>query len=235
MPRVENKPLSADPGLMGNIQSEVPVENRPLLDFIISKSKFLVGIVVLLVVALLGTAVYRYVEGSQRETTLEELARIMQRPADARQIADIEALGRDCPSSMRTAVSVALVQSALTQGLRDKAEEGYAQVASADFDSPTGLAAALNQAGMLMGSGKYAEGVRIVQSLLPRLGQQSGVQARMMLAEGAFRAGQYDLAASTFEELAGTVPVQLDKDYCAARAGEIRAIAKAEQAENSEQ
>ena len=235
MPRVENKPLSADPGLMGNIQSEVAVENRPLLDFIISKSKFLVGIVVLLVVALLGTAVYRYVEGSQRETTLEELARIMQRPADARQIADIEALGRDCPSSMRTAVSVALVQSALTQGLRDKAEEGYAQVASADFDSPTGLAAALNQAGMLMGSGKYAEGVRIVQSLLPRLGQQSGVQARMMLAEGAFRAGQYDLAASTFEELAGTVPVQLDKDYCAARVGEIRAIAKAEQAEKSEQ
>lgn len=224
---VDNKPLSADPALVANIKSEVSQESRPLLEFIISNSRIIVGVVVLLVVALLGTGIYRYVEGSRRADTLDQLARIMQAQPSADQLAALESLSASCPSGMRVAVAVAMVRSAVAQNQPEKAEEAYAMVSKAEYDSPVGLAAAINQAGMLMKAEKYAEGVKVLQGLLPRLTPETGGQARLMLAEGAARAGQYELAAGTYEELEKATATALDKDYYAARANELRALARA--------
>ncbi|MDO5537045.1 MAG: tetratricopeptide repeat protein [Desulfovibrionaceae bacterium] len=231
MPRVDNRPLTADPTLMGNIQSEVAAESRPLLMFITKYAKVLVGIIVLLIVALVGTAIFRYVENSRQEETLDAMAKIMARPADAQQIADLEKLGQDCPASMRSAVAVSLAQSAAAQNNREKAAEAYGIVAQADYDSPLGLAAAINQAGEMLSSGRYAEGVKVLQALQPRLTQETGLQVKMMLAEGAARAGDHELAAKTYEDLAATAATDLDREYSATRAMELRAMAKAGKAE----
>ncbi len=228
MPRVPSKPLTADPALVASIQSEVAEESRPLLQFITANARYLIGVVVILLVALIGTAIYRQVIRSQRESTLEDVARVLSQPASENQIAQLEALGKSCPEFMRTAVAVALVQSAVAQGKTDKAAEGYETVARADFDTSLGLAAALNQAGSLMKLERYAEAVRVLQSLLPRLGNETGFQARMMLAEAAVRAGQPDLAAATYEEMAGQTAVAMEQDYCRTRARDIRAAAAAE-------
>lgn len=227
MPRVENRPLTADPTLMENIHSEVAAENRPLLVLITKYARYIVGLIVVLIIVLVGTAVYRYVQTSQQEKTLEAVAKIMARPADSRQIADLEALGKDCPSSMRAAVSIALVQSAATQNNQDKAAQGYAQVAQADYDSPLGLAAAINQAGELLHAEKYAEGVKILQALKPRLTETTGMQVKMMLAEAAARARDYDLAVATYEELALTATTEVDREYSATRVRELKAMASA--------
>ena len=233
MNRVDSSPLqSAAPGMMANIQSEVAAENRPLLEFIVSNSKYIIAIIVLLLAALLGTAIYNYVQEGQREDTLMELSKVMAGPSDARQLEALEKLAASAPSSMRTAIAVAEVRSALAQNLPERAEQAYALVAKSAYDTPLGLAAAINQAGILMSEEKYAEGVRILQGLLPRLTPQTGVQAKMMLAEGAARAKQYELAAKTFDDLAATALVApIEKDYCATRARDLRAMAKAEAAE----
>lgn len=233
MTRVDSRPLeSAAPGMMANIQSEVAAENRPLLEFIVRNAKYLIAIIVLLLAALCGTAIYNYVQGGQREDTLTEIARIMATPPSAAQLEELDKLAGSAPASMRTAIAVAEVRSALAQNLPARAEQAYALVAKSGFDTPLGLAAAINQAGILMSEEKYAEGVRILQGLLPRLTPQTGVQAKMMLAEGAARAGQYDLAARTFDELAATALVApIDKDYCTTRARDLRAMAEAEKAD----
>ena len=218
MNRVDSSPLqSAAPGMMANIQSEVAAENRPLLEFIVSNSKYIIAVIVLLLAALLGTAIYNYVQEGQREDTLMELSKVMAGPSDARQLEALEKLAASAPSSMRTAIAVAEVRSALAQNFPERAEQAYALVA---------------KSGILMSEEKYAEGVRILQGLLPRLTPQTGVQAKMMLAEGAARAKQYELAAKTFDDLAATALVApIEKDYCATRARDLRAMAKAEAAE----
>ena len=183
MNRVDSSPLqSAAPGMMANIQSEVAAENRPLLEFIVSNSKYIIAVIVLLLAALLGTAIYNYVQEGQREDTLMELSKVMAGPSDARQLEALEKLAASAPSSMRTAIAVAEVRSALAQNFPERAEQAYALVAKSAYDTPLGLAAAINQAGILMSEEKYAEGVRILQGLLPRLTPQTGVQAKMAKA-----------------------------------------------------
>lgn len=233
MPSVDSRPLeSAGPGVMANIQSEVAAESRPLLEFIVKNAKYIIALIVLLLVALCGTAVYNYVQEGDREDTLTELAKIMATPASAQQLTALEQLAGTAPSSMRTAIAVAEVHSALAQGLADKAEKAYGVVAQSGYDTPIGLAAAINQAGVLMNNQQYEAGVRILQALLPRLTPQTGVQARMMLAEGAARAKQYELAAKTYDDLAATALVApIEKDYCATRARDLRAMAAAEKSD----
>ncbi len=229
MPRVDSTPLAQDQTLLANIQSEVATESRPLFTFIVNNSKYIVAIIVLLIVALLGTAVYRYVQNSRQQETLESIAKIMQHPADAKQIASLEELQKTCPSSMQLPVAVALVQSAVAQENREKAAEGYAKVAAADYDNSLGLASAVSQAGELLFAGKYAEGVKILQGIAPRLPEASGLQVKMMLAEAASRAGQYDLAAKTYDELAASNAVnELDREYAASRAKDLHIMAKNE-------
>ena len=229
MPSVDTRPLSSpSQGVMETIQSEVSAESRPLLEFIVKNARYFVGVIVLLIVALVGTGLYGWIQTGKRNDTLDALARIMARPANAQQMTELEALSKSCPESMRVAVAVATVQSALAQGLSDKVEESYARVAQSEYDTPTGLAAAINQAGVLMDAGKYAEGVKILQQLLPRLTPQTGVQAKMMLAEGAARGKDYELAAKTYEDLAATALIQpIEKDYCSTRARDLRAMARA--------
>ncbi len=226
--RVENRQLTADQSLMDSIQSEISQESRPLMQFITANAKYLVAIIVVLIAALVGTGVYGHYKSSRQESVLESLARTMQRPADAGQLAELEAAGRDAPDFMRTAVDVDLVSSAVAQGEREKAAEAYGRVAKAQDGSPMGLVAALNQAGSLLGAGKYQEGAALLQALLPGLTPRAAVQPRTMLAEAAARAGDYELAARTYDELAGQAEQDLDRQYCAARAEDLRARARGE-------
>ncbi len=227
MPRVDNRPLTQDPTLMANIQSEVSAESRPLLAFITKYARFLVGGIALLIVVLLGTAAYQYIQNSRQAETLDAMARIMARPADAKQIADLEALAAGGPESMRGAVAVALVESAVKQNNTDKAAQAYEIMAKARYDTPLGLTSAVAQAGELLKGGRYAEGLAVLRAIEPRLTQESGQQVRMMMAEAAARAGEYELAAATFDKLAATALDDLDKQYGAARARELRAMAAA--------
>ncbi len=228
MPRVDSSPLEKNQSLLANIQAEVGLESRPLLAFISANSKYIVGIIVLLIVALLGSACYRYVQNSRQAEALESIAKIMQGAPSAQQMSSLEALEKDCPSSMRLPVAVAMVQSAVAQGSSEMAAQAYAKVAKADFDNPLGLASAVNQAGELFFAGKYAEGVKILQGVIPKLPEASGVQVKLMMAEGAARAKDYELAAKTYDELAASAPSELDREYSATRARDIRILAKGE-------
>ena len=227
MQRVDKTPLSKapdiDPGLLDGIRSEVTNETRPFLQFILKYARWIIGVVVVLVVALVATAIYNKVMASQEAELQESLAKIRQVAPDASQLEKLEALAGSCPARLRVSVYADLAASALVQGNFDKAAEAYAFVAREAADTPMGQVAAVNQAGALLSQGKYAEGVSLLQDIVGRLPEGSDVQPRLMLAEGAVRAGQYDLAASTYEALAGNGEDSSNGFY-AARAAKIRAM-----------
>lgn len=104
-----------------------------------------------------------------------------------------------------------------------RASAAYGAVARQVADTPIGLAAALNEAGTLLSQGKYAEGVKLLEPLVAGLPVGSGDQARLMMAEGAVRAGQFELAARTYEALAGGTQ-DMQAGYYRARAKDIRAL-----------
>lgn len=228
MRRVENKPLqdgpAVDPTLLDGIKSEVTNETRPFLQFILSHSRWIIGVVVVLLLALAGTGIYNKVMASQEAEVQEQLAKIRQNGPDAAQLTRLEELAGTCPSRMRLAVYTDMAASALAQGNFAKASEAYGVIAREAADTPMGRTAALNQAGTLMAQGKYAEGVKLLESLVVRLPAEVDLQARLMLAEGAVRAGQYDLAARTYEGLASN-PQNMENGYYLARATAIRAMA----------
>ena len=227
MKRVELKPLadspaSVDPSLLDGISAEMTKETRPFLQFIIDNARWLVGLVVVLLVAVAGTAGWRMYAAGQEADVHEALAKIRQMPPDAGQIQKLEALASSCPGRLRVCVYTDLAVSALAQGNHAKAGEAYGIVAREAADTAVGQAAALNEAGMLLAQKKYAEGVSMLQKLIPVLPEGTRMPARQMLADAAALAGQNDLAARTYEELA-SLNQDADRGYYLSRAAGLRA------------
>ena len=72
--RPQNTPES--PTLLNDLKAEVSAESAPLLQFIVRNSGLIVGVVVVLLVALVGTAVWRWHQGGLQAEAQTELARI---------------------------------------------------------------------------------------------------------------------------------------------------------------
>ena len=72
--RPQNTPES--PTLLNDLKAEVSAESAPLLQFIVRHSGLIVGVVVILLVALVGTAVWRWHQGGLQAEAQTELARI---------------------------------------------------------------------------------------------------------------------------------------------------------------
>ena len=72
--RPQNTPES--PTLLNDLKAEVSAESAPLLQFIVRNSGLIVGVVAVLLVALVGTAVWRWHQGGLQAEAQTELARI---------------------------------------------------------------------------------------------------------------------------------------------------------------
>ncbi|MBQ1330567.1 MAG: hypothetical protein IIY31_02820, partial [Desulfovibrio sp.] len=73
MAQVQNTPLTADPSILRDIESEVTQETRPLLQFIVNNAKLIVGVVVDLLVALAVAGAWRWHTQSQQEALQGEI------------------------------------------------------------------------------------------------------------------------------------------------------------------
>ena len=204
--------------LFRDLQAEVSSESAPLLQFMLRHAGILAGVVILFLLVLAGTGIWRWYSGGKNEDARQELARVSMTMQGQERLKALAALADKAPSDVRLSVLLAWAQSALESGDAAVAAEVYAKAAKLDADGALGLAAALGEAGSLLKAGKNAEALTLLQGLEARLpGENRSVQLRQMLAEAAARAGQKDLAAKTYQALAQEVN-GLDGEYFRVRA-----------------
>ena len=204
--------------LFRDLQAEVSSESAPLLQFMLRHAGIIAGVVILFLLVLAGTGIWRWYSGGKNEDARQELARVSMTMQGQERLKALAALADKAPSDVRLSVLLARAQSALESGDAAVAAEVYAKAAKLDADGALGLAAALGEAGSLLKAGKNAEALTLLQGLEARLpGENRSVQLRQMLAEAAARAGQKDLAAKTYQALAQEVN-GLDGEYFRVRA-----------------
>ena len=204
--------------LFRDLQAEVSSESAPLLQFMLRHAGIIAGVVILFLLVLAGTGIWRWYSGGKNEDARQELARVSMTMQGQERLKALAALADKAPSDVRLSALLAWAQSALESGDAAVAAEVYAKAAKLDADGALGLAAALGEAGSLLKAGKNAEALTLLQGLEARLpGENRSVQLRQMLAEAAARAGQKDLAAKTYQALAQEVN-GLDGEYFRVRA-----------------
>ena len=204
--------------LFRDLQAEVSSESAPRLQFMLRHAGIIAGVVILFLLVLAGTGIWRWYSGGKNEDARQELARVSMTMQGQERLKALAALADKAPSDVRLSVLLAWAQSALESGDAAVAAEVYAKAAKLDADGALGLAAALGEAGSLLKAGKNAEALTLLQGLEARLpGENRSVQLRQMLAEAAARAGQKDLAAKTYQALAQEVN-GLDGEYFRVRA-----------------
>lgn len=206
-----------DSALLRDLQAEVSSESAPLLQFILRHGGAIAGFVVLFVLVLAGTGLWRWYDASRNDEARQELARISMQPAGAEQVKALTALAEKAPDAVRFAAWLAVGQGALRGSDAAAAAAAFARAAG-ERDGAFGLAASLDEAGALLKAGRNAEALALLQKLLASLpGEMPAPQLRQMTAEAAAAAGKPDEAARMYLALAREAQ-GLDSDYFRSRA-----------------
>ena len=146
--RPQNTPES--PTLLNDLKAEVSAESAPLLQFIVRHSGLIVGVVVILLVALVGTAVWRWHQGGLQAEAQTELARIGITMKGGDRLKALDDLAAKAPENMRYSIYLMQAEFAMQDQDYSRAEQAYATAARLDADGAMGLMAALGQAGALI-------------------------------------------------------------------------------------
>ena len=197
--RPQNTPES--PTLLNDLKAEVSAESAPLLQFIVRNSGLIVGVVVVLLVALVGTAVWRWHQGGLQAEAQTELARIGITMKGGDRLKALDDLAAKAPENMRYSIYLMQAEFAMQDQDYSRAEQAYATAAKLDADGAMGLMAALGQAGALIKLDRPADAVTL----------------RMLLGEAAEAAGKTDVAVAAYEALAASQP-GLDGEFYRSRA-----------------
>lgn len=154
--------------LFRDLQAEVSSESAPLLQFMLRHAGIIAGVVILFLLVLAGTGIWRWYSGGKNEDARQELARVSMTMQGQERLKALAALADKAPSDVRLSVLLAWAQSALESGDAAVAAEVYAKAAKLDADGALGLAAALGEAGSLLKAGKNAEALTLLQGLEAR-------------------------------------------------------------------
>lgn len=190
------------PALLNELQSEVSAEAAPLLQFILKNAGLIVAVLVLLLIALAGTAGHSWYTARASQKAQSELARVMVGTQGPERLAALEKFLETAPSSIQTATLLALADAAMTQKNYDAAAKAYARIVSADPDGAMGMLAALNQGQALMQAGQGAQALNILEKLENTIPEAQRHIVRVAVAEAAVQAGNIAKAKAAFEALA---------------------------------
>lgn len=211
--------------LLTELQSEVSVEAAPLLQFIVKHVAVIVLVLVLFVIALVGTAGYNWYAERARVQAQKELVRVVMSSQGAEKVKALEAFIAGAPDSIKTAAQLALADAAIVQQDYAVAAKAYAGVAAADSTGALGLLASLNQAQALLSAGKPKEALPLLEKLENVMPESQRNLVRQVLAEAAIQAGDTVKAQKVFEAMANasTGP---EADFFRFRAQSLQVAAK---------
>ena len=212
-----NGPQLPQGGLMGELQSEVSVEATPLLRFVLTHIRLLVGGVIVLILVIAAVGGWRWHESSvQREAEIA-LGRIRVNTSGEQRIAALEKIAAEIPANLRLGVQLDIAMTALGMEDLSRAAAAYGVLYAQDPKGPVGLMAALNQADILQRQGKPAEALTVLDSLeknAPESMRSVIVEGQAISAEqsGDLRralAGYESLAVAAGDENAGYVQAKI--------------------------
>jgi len=203
--------------LLRDLQAEVSSESAPMLQFMLRHAGTIASIVVLFVLVLASTGIWRWYTTSKNDEARQSLARIVLQTSGPAQIKELAALAEKAPADVRFSVYLALGQSAMSNGDYGAAADAFAKAAK-EGESSLALVAGMNEAGALLKAGKYAEALAALQKLQSSLpGEVTAPQLKQMTAEAAVVAGQPEQAARMYLALAREAQ-GLNSEYFRARA-----------------
>ncbi len=215
--------------LLRDIQAEVSTESAPLMQFILRHGTTIAGFVILFVLVLAGTGLWRWYDNTRNADARQELARLSMQTAGTEQVKALTTLAETVPEKIRFAAWMTVGQSALRSNDAATAAAAFAKAAG-EHDGVLGLAASMDEAGALLKAGKSAEALALLQKLLATLpGEIPAGQLKQMAAEAAQTANQPEQAARLYLELAHGAQ-GLEADYFRARARTLAPQLVAEEA-----
>lgn len=192
---------SLEPGLLGELQSEVAVEATPLLSFVLNNIKAIVGVVLILVLVIVGYGVWQWrVSAAENEARLA-LGRILTGQSGSAQVAALEAFVDKAPASMQRGVLLATASAAVAANEPGKAAGAYGRVYAEDPQGALGVMSGLNEADLLQSQGKLKEALAVLEKLEGTAPEAARVMVREELAAVAEQAGDYARALRAYEAL----------------------------------
>jgi len=199
------------------------------MQFILRHGTAIAGFVILFVLVLAGTGLWRWYDNTRNADARQELARLSMQPAGAEQVKALTALAENVPENVRFAAWMTVGQNALRSNDAATAAAAFAKAAE-KRDGALGLAASIDEAGALLKTGKNAEAFALLQKLLVSLpGEISAGQLKQMAAEAAQAANKPEQAARLYLDLAHSAQ-GLETDYFRARARALAPQLVAEEA-----
>lgn len=217
------RPASSEqinPTLLGDLKAEVSAESAPLLQFMVTNSKAIAAGVLVLLLALAGTGVWRWHAASRAEESLDLLARTVLTTSGEERVRALESLAQTSPEDFRFAALSALAHSAVEAGNLETAANAYGQAAQLAGEQPLGLASELAQAGVLLRAGKGEEALKLLQALEAGMSEESRLDLLPLVADAAELAGKKDVAAEAYTKLGEAHPGE-DGGFYRARAAEL--------------
>ena len=206
-----------DSPLLRDLQAEVSSESAPMLQFMLRHAGTIASIVVLFVLVLAGTGIWRWYSTSKNDEARQSLARIVLQTSGPAQIKELAALAEKAPSDVKFSAYLALGQSAMSNGDNATAADAFAKAAK-ESEGPLALIAGMNEAGAMLKAGKYADALALLQKLQAALpGEVTAPQLKQMMAEAAVAAGQTEQAARIYLALSREAQ-GLNSEYFRARA-----------------
>ena len=206
-----------DSPLLRDLQAEVSSESAPMLQFMLRHAGTIASIVVLFVLVLAGTGIWRWYSTSKNDEARQSLARIVLQTSGPAQVKEHAALAEKAPSDVKFSAYLALGQSAMSNGDNATAADAFGKAAK-ESEGPLALIAGMNEAGAMLKAGKYADALALLQKLQAALpGEVTAPQLKQMMAEAAVAAGQTEQAARIYLALSREAQ-GLNSEYFRARA-----------------
>ncbi len=206
-----------DSPLLRDLQAEVSSESAPMLQFMLRHAGTIASIVVLFVLVLAGTGIWRWYTTSKNDEARQSLAHIVLQTSGPEQTKELATLAEKVPADVRFSAYLALGQSAMSNGDNAAAADAFAKAAKAS-EGPLALVAGMNEAGAMLKAGKYADALALLQKLQSSLpGEVAAPQLKQMTAEAAIAAGQTEQAARIYLALSRETQ-GLNGEYFHARA-----------------
>lgn len=94
--------------LFRDLQAEVSSESAPLLQFMLRHAGIIAGVVILFLLVLAGTGIWRWYSGGKNEDARQELARVSMTMQGQERLKALAALADKAPSDVRLSVLLAL-------------------------------------------------------------------------------------------------------------------------------
>ena len=115
-----------DSPLLRDLQAEVSSESAPMLQFMLRHAGTIASIVVLFVLVLAGTGIWRWYSTSKNDEARQSLARIVLQTSGPAQVKELAALAEKAPADVRFSAYLALGQSAMSNGDTATAASAFA-------------------------------------------------------------------------------------------------------------